>query len=107
MKDEKGITASQTGSIAQFPLDADKPNKGYALDTVIKATQTSLMAERAGLDLFLSGPLDLAFRIEGDTQALQLNQVKLSAGSEDKTLIGATGHLDFRDSRRLRRFRLQ
>jgi hypothetical protein len=96
-RDEKGITASQKGSIAQFPLDADKPNTGYALDTVIKATQTALMAERVGLDLPLKGPLDLAFRIEGDTQALQLNQVKLSAGRDDKTFIGAKGRLDFRD----------
>ena len=96
-KDEKGITASMKGTIAQFPLDADKPNTGYALDTVIKATQTSLMAERVGLDLPLKGPLDLAFRIEGDTQALQLNQVRLSAGRDDKTFIGAKGRLDFRD----------
>jgi hypothetical protein len=96
-KDEKGITVSQTGSIAQFPLDADKPNTGYALDTVIKSTQTSLVAERVGMDLPLSGPLDLTFRIEGDTQALQLNQVRLSAGRDDKTFIDAKGRLDFRD----------
>ena len=63
----------------------------------IKATQTSLVAERLGLDLPLKGPLDLAFRIEGDTQALQLNQVRLSAGRDDKTFIGAKGRLDFRD----------
>jgi len=68
-KDKKGISASLKGSIAKFPLDADKPNTGYALDTVIKATQTSLIAERVGLDLPLKGPLDLAFRIEGDTEA--------------------------------------
>jgi len=96
-KDKKGITASQKGSIAQFPLDADKPNIGYALDTVITATQTALVAERVGLDLPLDGPLDLTFRIEGDTQALQLNQVRLSAGRDDKTFIDAKGHLDFRD----------
>jgi hypothetical protein len=89
-KDAKGITASQRGSIKQFPLDADKPNKGYALDTVIRATQTSLMAERVGLDLPLKGPLDLAFRIEGDTQALQLNQVRLSAG-RDRTGFSRDG----------------
>ncbi|MFQ5644326.1 MAG: AsmA-like C-terminal region-containing protein [Thiogranum sp.] len=96
-KDKAGITASIEGSIAQFPLDADKPNAGYALDTVIKAAQTSLIAERVGLDLPLEGPLELVFRIEGDTEALQLNQVRLSAGRDDKTFIGAKGRLDFRD----------
>ncbi len=96
-KDKKGIIASLKGSIAKFPLGADNPNMGYALDTVIKATQTSLLAERVGLDLPLKGPLDLAFRIEGDTEALQLNQVKLSAGRDDKTHISAKGRLDFRD----------
>lgn len=96
-QDKKGIAASLKGSIATFPLDADKPNTGYALDTVIKATQTSLLAKRVDLDLPLKGPLDLAFRIEGDTEALQLNQVRLSAGRDDKTFFGAAGRLDFRD----------
>lgn len=96
-KDEKGITASLKGSIAQFPLDADKPNTGYALDTVIRAKQASLLAERVDLDLPLHGPLDLSFRIEGDTRALQLNRVSLSAGRDDRTFIAAKGRLDFRD----------
>ena len=96
-RDKKGITASLKGSIARFPLDADRPNTGYALDTIIKAKQTSLLTERVGLNLPLKGPLDLAFRIEGDTEALQLNQVRLSAGRDDKTFIGAKGRLDFRD----------
>ncbi len=96
-KDKQGISASLKGRIAKFPLDADRPNTGYALDTVIKATQTALLAERVGLDLPLKGPLDLAFRIEGDTEALQLNQFRLSAGRDDRTFIGAKGRLDFRD----------
>ena len=96
-RDKEGITASLKGSIAKFPLDADRSSAGYALDTVIKATQTLLVAERIGLDLPLKGPLGLVFRIEGDTQALQLNQVRLSAGRDDKTFISAKGRLDFRD----------
>ena len=96
-KDKQGITAGLEGSIAQFPLAADKPNTGYALDTVIRATQTAVLAERVGLDLPLAGPLDLTFRIEGDTEALQLNRLKLSAGRDDKTLFAAQGHLEFRD----------
>jgi len=96
-KDKSGITASLKGSIAQFPLDADTPNAGYALDTVIRATQTALLAERVGLDLPLAGPLDLAFRIEGDTRALQLNQLRLSAGRDDMTFLSAKGRLQFRD----------
>jgi hypothetical protein len=43
------------------------------------------------------GPLDLTFRIEGSTQALQLNQIKLASGKEDGIRLGAQGHLWFGD----------
>ncbi len=43
------------------------------------------------------GPLDLSFRIEGSTEALQLNKIKLAAGKENGIRIGALGHLWFGD----------
>jgi hypothetical protein len=95
-QDEKGIQVALKGRIAQFPL-SDAPNTGYDLDVSMKATQTSVMAERAGMELPLVGPLDLSYRIQGDTQALELNQVKLSAGDKHKTLIGAEGRIHFGD----------
>jgi len=95
-QDDQGIQVDLGGSIAQFPL-SDAPNTGYDLDVTMKATQTSLIAERAGMELPLSGPLDLSYRIEGDTQALELNQIKLSAGDKSKTLIGAEGRIQFGD----------
>ncbi|MEA3243859.1 MAG: AsmA-like C-terminal region-containing protein [Pseudomonadota bacterium] len=95
-QDEKGVQVDLSGRIAEFPL-SDAPNKGYGLDVTMKATQTSLMAERAGMELPLSGPLDLRYRIEGDTEALELNQIKLSAGDKHKTLIGAEGRIHFGD----------
>ena len=95
-QDEKGIQIDLSGRIAQFPL-SDAPNTGYGLDVTMKAAQTSLMAERAGLELPLDGPLDLNYRIEGDTQALELNHVKLSAGDKRKTLLAAEGRIHFGD----------
>ena len=95
-KDDKGIQVDLSGGIAQFPL-SEAPNTGYGLDVSMTATQTSLMAERAGMELPLTGPLDLSYRIEGDTQALELNQVKLSAGDKHKTLLGAEGRIHFGD----------
>ena len=40
---------------------------------------------------------DLSHRIEGDTQALELNQIKLSAGDKSETLVGAEGRVHFGD----------
>ena len=50
-----------------------------------------------GLDLPLSGPLDLGFRIAGDTPALQLNDIRLVAGTNRALVIKAVGSLDFGD----------
>jgi hypothetical protein len=41
--------------------------------------------------------LDLTFRIEGSTQALQLNKIKLASGKEDGIRIGVQGQLWFGD----------
>ncbi len=96
-RDEQGIEVDLNGRIAQFPLNPDKPNKGYDLDVSMQATRTSVMAERAGLELPLNGALDLKYRIEGDTQALQLNQITLSARDTRATLLSATGQIRFRE----------
>ena len=94
-RDSKGIAVDLKGRIADFPLDAARPNKGYKLEVTMKATSMSLMGERIGWQVPLSGPLDLKFRIEGDTRALQLNRIVLSGGSSDALKLGATGQLAF------------
>ena len=94
-RDRKGIAVDLTGRITDFPLSAARSNKGYKLDVTMKATSMSLMGERMNLHIPLNGPLDLKFRIEGDTQALQLNRIVLSGGSSDALKLGATGHLAF------------
>lgn len=94
-KDKAGIQVNLTGRIAHFPLSPDRPNKGYALDVRMQATKTSVMAERTGLDFPLDGPLALNYKFEGDTQALQLNQIDLLAGGTDGTHIKANGSIAF------------
>jgi hypothetical protein len=95
-KDPKGIQANLSGRIDKFPL-ADRPNTGYDLDVSGKAAKTSVVVQRLGMEVPALGPLDLTFRIEGSTQALQLNEIKLAAGKEDGIRIGALGHLWFGD----------
>jgi hypothetical protein len=94
-RDGKGIAVDLKGRIADFPLSAARPNQGYKLEVTMKATSISLMGERMGWQLPLSGPLDLKFRIEGDTRALQLNRIVLSGGSSNALKLGATGNLSF------------
>lgn len=96
-RDEKGIEADLSGRINRFPLDPDKPNSGYDLDVSMQASETSVMTERLGLDLPFAGPLALKYRIEGDTQALQLNKINLSAGKKKESLITVKGQLLFRE----------
>ena len=96
IKDAKGIQASLSGRIDKFPL-ADRPNSGYDLDVSIRATEGAVVVERVGMELPEFGPLDLAFRIEGSTQALQLNEIKLAAGKEDGVRTGVQGQLWFGD----------
>jgi hypothetical protein len=94
-KDGQGVEVDLRGGIARVSLDPDKPNSGYDLQIAMKATKASLVAKRIGVDLPLSGPLNLACRIQGETQALQLNKLKLSAGDKRKTLISAEGRIRF------------
>lgn len=96
-RDKAGIETDLSGSIARFPLDPDKPNSGYDLDVVMKAASASLLAKRAGMDLSLTGPVNLAYRIEGDTRALALNHIRLTAGEKNAVLLGAQGRLLFGD----------
>ncbi|MEE9120831.1 MAG: AsmA family protein [Syntrophobacteria bacterium] len=96
IKDRSGIQANLSGRIDKFPL-ADRPNSGYDLDVSMQATEGTVMVERVGIKLSALGPLDLDFRIEGSTQALQLNKIKLATGKKDGVLIGAQGQLWFGD----------
>ncbi|MGD8776880.1 MAG: hypothetical protein PVF44_16330, partial [Syntrophobacterales bacterium] len=95
-KDTSGIQANLSGRIDKFPL-ADRPNSGYDLDVSMQATETAVLAERVDLELPALGGLDLDFRIEGSTQALTLNKIRLSAGKQDGVRIGAQGQLSFGD----------
>jgi hypothetical protein len=95
-KDASSIQANLSGGIAQFPL-ADRPNRGYNLDVSIQATEGAVLAKRVGLELPEFGPLDLNFRIEGSTQTLNLNQIRLAAGKDDNLQIGVQGQISFGD----------
>ncbi len=98
-KDAKGITVDLNGRIAGFPFDPDISNTGYDLEVIMTSVKTSVMGERLGIDLpidsSMDGPLDIRYRIEGDTQALQLNKIDLSAGKKNGVQIGATGRVLF------------
>ena len=95
-KDESSIQTNLSGGIAQFPL-SDRPNRGYNLRVSIQAAEGAVLAKRVGLGLPEFGPVDLNFRIEGSTLALELNQIKLSGGKEDGFRIGAQGEISFGD----------
>jgi len=96
-RDAKGMEVDLSGRIASFPLDPARPNLGYDLDVSMKATQVSLMAASLGLDLPLAGPADVSYRIEGDTQALRLEQIKLTAGEKKAIQLSAEGQVHFRE----------
>ncbi len=55
------------------------------------------MLDVLNLDRTLQGPFDIAFRIEGDTPALQLNAIRLNAGSKQALDIKADGKMLFGD----------
>jgi uncharacterized protein involved in outer membrane biogenesis len=95
-KDRNIIQTNLSGGIAQFPL-ADRPNKGYDLDVSMQATEGAVLAKRVGLELPEFGPLNLNFRIQGSTQALQLNHIKLAGGKEDDVRMNAQGQMSFGD----------
>ena len=94
-RDPKGIEVDVTGRIDRSPLDPHRPNTGFDLAVTMKSNQTATMVERLGLELPLSGPLQMTYKIEGDTQALQLNKIKLRAGKADEIHVVSTGSLLF------------
>ena len=94
IKDAKGIQAKLSGRIDKFPL-ADRPNTGYDLDVSGHATKTAVVGKRLSMEVPGLGPLDLTFRIEGSTKALQLNEIKLAAGMEEGIRIGVQGLMWF------------
>jgi hypothetical protein len=49
----------------------------------MKAVETKVMAAVFGAHLPLEGPLDITYRIAGDTNALQLNEIVLDAGENN------------------------
>jgi hypothetical protein len=93
-EDQSGIQVNLNGRIAKFPL-ADRPNSGYDLNVSMTAPKGAILIERVGLELPDFGPLDLKFRIEGSTQALKLNLIRLAAGRDDDLRIGVQGQLSF------------
>ncbi|MEW6520834.1 MAG: AsmA-like C-terminal region-containing protein [Thermodesulfobacteriota bacterium] len=94
-RDPQGIAVELTGGIAGFPLDPHRPNTGYDLEVTMKSAATAIMGERLGVSLPFSGPLAVHYRIEGDTQALQLNGIKLSAGDGNAVQVSAWGRVGF------------
>lgn len=96
-RDPQGIAVHLTGGIGRFPLDPRRPNTGYDLDVTMQAAETAVMGERLGVPLPLSGPLAARYRIEGDTRALQLNRIELSAGASNAVQVNAQGQVRFGD----------
>ena len=96
-RDPAGIEVDLGGRIASFPLDPGRANQGYDLDVRMKAAQASLFGERLHLKVPLAGPLTATYRIEGDTQALRLEQIELAAGEGKTIRMSAEGQVRFRD----------
>lgn len=94
-RDEKGIRVRLTGNIASFPLESTLSNDGYDLTVHIAADNTQLIAERMGLEVPLGDPLSADFRIEGSTNALRLEKIAVTAGTNKKVQLQANGHLHF------------
>lgn len=96
-RDPQGLEVGLTGRIDRFPLNPGQSITGYDLAVTMKSKQSSIMMDRLGLALPLSGPLQIAFKIEGDTQALQLNKIKFKAGKAGEIYIVSAGSLLFGD----------
>ena len=94
---ENSIEVDLSGSIARFPLDLDNPNTGYELDVNMKAAETKIMAAIFGTQLPLPGPLDITYKIAGDTNALQLNEIILAAGEKNGVYLDVKGQFLFGD----------
>jgi len=91
--DKDGIQVDLKGRIAKVPLDPDRSNSGYNLDVVMMSEKTSLMGERLGLHLPVEEPLNIAFKIQGDTQRLQFNKIDLSVKNDHGDYMKAAGHI--------------
>lgn len=94
-RDAKGIQVDLKGRIDSFPFDPDIANTGYDLDVKMTSAKTAVMGQRLGMDLPLSGPLDITYRIEGDTQALRLEKIDMFAGEKNGIQINAGGRVVF------------
>ncbi len=97
----KGTEVRLSGNIAHFPLDFDQINRGYALDVVMKVENASSMTKTLGLDVPLNGAVNLAYRIEGDSDALALKQINLRIEDEAKLQVSAQGEVLFGDWKRV------
>jgi hypothetical protein len=96
-RDPQGIEVDLKGRIADFPLDAMRPNRGYDLDVAMRATRAETLGERLGLTVPLDGPAESTFRIEGDSKALRLERIAMSAGKQGKLGLSASGQIYFGD----------
>lgn len=96
-RDAQGIEVDLSGRIASFPLDPARPNLGYDLDVSMKAPRVALLGERLDLDVPIAGSVAANYRIEGDTEALRLEQIKLAAGDKNAIQLSAEGQVHFRD----------
>lgn len=94
---ENGVGVALDGTIASFPLDPDRPNTGYDLAVYMGATETVDMSEVLGVNLPMKGPLAVSYKIGGDTEALQLNDIELSAGEKNGVQLDVGGELLFGD----------
>ena len=93
-KDKEGIAVELTGRFARFPLDSTRPEIGYDLDVTMEAVTTALMGECLGVNLPIEGPLQVKFRIEGDTKSLKLNKNGFQVGAKGSLLFGDWSLLD-------------
>lgn len=93
--DARGIQVDLKGRIDAFPFDPAISNSGYDLDVTMTSNQTSVMGKTVGIELPVKGPLDITYRIEGDTQALRLEKIDFSAGEKNEVRMGASGRILF------------
>ena len=92
-QDQRKVRASLHGRIASLPLNRQQSITGYDLNVAMNAAESSVMGERLGMTLKLSGPLRSSFKIKGDTQAMRFESIRLSAGRKNAVQIHAAGHI--------------
>ncbi len=94
-RDPEGIAADLTGRVRPLALAPARQKTGLDLDVAMKSESASLLGERMGVNIPLSGPVKADFRIEGEPQALRLEQFSLSAASGEGLQVDAQGHVRF------------